>query len=105
MVTLKLQSGTAFEPTAFAAFVDSQPDLAPRWRPTFVRIAHDVATTHTNKILKRVLRREKFLIDRIADPVYWRPRGASQFRRLTGTDLAELRRRFERAGHAERLEE
>jgi fatty-acyl-CoA synthase len=105
MATLKLQSGATFEPAAFAAFVDNQPDLAPRWRPTFVRVAHDVATTHTNKVLKRVLRREKFLIDRIADPVYWRPRGADAFRPFTADDLADLRRRFDRAGHAARLEE
>jgi len=105
MVTLKLQSDAAFEPTAFAAFVDSQPDLAPRWRPTFVRVAHEVATTHTNKVLKRVLRREKFLVDRFADPVYWRPRGANRFRRFTAADLADLRERFERAGHLDRLEE
>jgi fatty-acyl-CoA synthase len=105
MVTLKLQSEAAFEPTAFAAFVDSQPDLAPRWRPMFVRVAREVATTRTNKVLKRVLRREKFLIDRITDPVYWRPRGAGEFRCFTADDLADLRRRFERAGHAERLEE
>ncbi len=105
MVTLKLQRDAEFAPTAFAAFIDNQPDLAPRWRPTFVRVARELATTHTNKVLKRVLRREKFLVDRIADPVYWRPRGASEFRRFTAEDLADLRRRFERAGHAERLEE
>ena len=105
MVTLKLQRGSEFDAATFAAFLDSQPDLPPRWRPTFLRIAHEVATTHTNKVLKRVLRREKFLIDRIGDPVYWRPRGASEFRRFTPDDLAALRQRFERAGHVARLEE
>jgi fatty-acyl-CoA synthase len=105
MVALKLQSGSEFDAATFAAFMDSQPELPPRWRPSFVRIAQEVATTHTNKVLKRVLRREKFLVDRIGDPVYWRPRGASEFRRFLPDDLAGVRERFERAGHASRLEE
>jgi hypothetical protein len=70
-----------------------------------VRVAPDLAATHTNKILKRALRREKFLVDRVTDPIYWRPRGAEQFRRFTVADLSELRQRFERAGYADRLEE
>ena len=58
-----------------------------------------------NKILKRALRREKFLVDRIADPVYWRPRGAADFRRFTDHDLDALRERFQAAGQADRLEQ
>jgi fatty-acyl-CoA synthase len=105
MATLKLQTGATFDHAAFARFVDHEPDLPQRWRPTFVRLAGELVTTHTNKVLKRVLRREKFLVDRIGDPVYWRPRGASAFRRFTTEDLAVLRVRFEQAGHAERLDE
>jgi fatty-acyl-CoA synthase len=105
MVTLALQTGAAFDPAAFGRFVDGAANLPPRWRPMFVRIAHDVAVTHTNKVVKRVLRREKFLVDRIADTVYWRPRGSNEFRRFTLDDLAAMRARFERAGHAARLEE
>jgi fatty-acyl-CoA synthase len=105
MATLKLQSGAAFDPAAFAVFVDSAADLPPRWRPTFLRVAHEVVVTHTNKVLKRVLRREKFLVDRISDAVYWRPRGLAEFRRFTTDDLAVLRERFARAGYADRLEE
>jgi len=56
-------------------------------------------------VLKRVLRREKFLIDRISDAVYWRPRGAIEFRAFSLDDLATLRVRFERAGHGDRMEE
>ena len=105
MVTLSLQTGAGFDPGAFGRFVDGDAQLPPRWRPTFVRLTHAVAVTHTNKVLKRVLRREKFLVDRISDPIYWRPRGATEFRALTRADLAALRARFERAGHADRLEE
>ena len=105
MAAITLQGDGGFDPLAFARFIDGARDLPPRWRPTFVRVAHELATTHTNKILKRALRREKFLVDRIADPVYWRPRGAAEFRRFTTGDLAALRERFERAGYADRLEE
>jgi acyl-CoA synthetase (AMP-forming)/AMP-acid ligase II len=105
MATLKLQTGATFDPKAFTTFVDSQPDLPPRWRPMFVRLASDLVVTHTNKVLKRVLKRDKFLVDRIADPVYWRPRGAGEFRRFAVEDLAALRVRFEQAGYADRLEE
>ena len=105
MATLTLQTGAQFDPVGFGRFVDSDAGLPPRWRPMFVRVTHDVAVTHTNKVLKRVLRREKFLVDRLSDTVYWRPRGASEFRPFTRADLAALRARFELAGHADRLEE
>ena len=105
MATIKLQSGTTFDATGFAAFLDQETGLPPRWRPTFLRVAGELVVTHTNKVLKRVLRREKFLVDRVADPIYWRPRGAGEFRLFTADDLARLRHRFVRAGHAERLEE
>ncbi|MFQ5666753.1 MAG: AMP-binding protein [Candidatus Binatia bacterium] len=105
MATIKLETGATFDPAAFAAFLDGEPDLPPRWRPTFVRVAEELVVTHTNKVLKRVLRREKFLIDHMTDPVYWRPRGANEFHVFSREDLAALRQRFDRAGHAQRLEE
>jgi len=105
MAALKLKSGARFDPVAFTAFVDGQKDLPPRWRPMFVRIARELQTTHTNKVLKRALRREKFLLDRFEDPVYWRPRGATAYQPFTTADLAALRERFERAGYKDRLEE
>ncbi len=105
MATLLLQTGTNFDPAAFTQFVDGAANLPPRWRPTFVRVAKEVAVTHTNKVLKRVLKRDKFLVDRLADPVYWRPRGANEFRPFTRDDLSVLRERFAQAGHADRLEE
>lgn len=105
MATIKLQTNAKFDPERFSRFIDGEPDFPPRWRPTFLRIAQELAVTHTNKVLKRVLKREKFLIDRIPDLVYWRPRGVTQFRLMTTEDLAALRERFERAGHADRLDE
>lgn len=105
MATLALQTGATFDPAVFSRFVDGAANLPPRWRPMFVRITYEVAVTQTNKVLKRVLRHEKFLVDRIRDPVYWRPRGATEFRLFRLDELADLRARFERAGYADRLEE
>jgi fatty-acyl-CoA synthase len=105
MAAIKLQEGAEFDPDGFAAFLDHEPDLPPRWRPTFVRVARELAVTCTNKVLRRALRREKFLVDRIADPIYWRPRGMDRFRRFSPEDLSALRERFTRAGHLDRLEE
>ena len=103
-MAIKLRSGAQFDPAAFSQFIDGEADLPPRWRPTFVRVAPELPTTHTGKVKKRVLQREKFLVERIADPVYWRPRGADQLKPFTAEDLAALRERFERAGYADRLE-
>ena len=105
MAAVILHDGARFDPVAFGGFLDHARDLPPRWRPTFVRVARELAATHTNKILKRTLRREKFLVDRIADPIFWRPRGTAEFRPFTAADLAALRERFERAGYADRLEQ
>jgi fatty-acyl-CoA synthase len=104
MAALELRAGAVFDPLAFGRFVDAESDLPQRWRPTFVRVATALATTATNKVMKRVLRKEKFLLDRVTDPVYWRPRGAETFEPFTPADLAALRQRFERAGQQHRLE-
>jgi fatty-acyl-CoA synthase len=104
MAALVLQDGVTFDADAFTRFVDGA-DLPPRWRPTFVRVGRDIASTATNKILKRALRRDKFLHARVADPLFWRPRGANTFRAFTAADLATLRDRFVKAGYADRLEE
>jgi fatty-acyl-CoA synthase len=104
MAAIELRTGASFDPAAFSHFLDEQPDLPPRWRPTFLRVAQDLKTTASNKVLKRVLQREKFLVDQITDPVYWRPRGAAEFRLFTTDDLGALRERFQRAGYADRLD-
>jgi len=105
MVTFKLKSGEAFDAAAFTHFVDGAAHLPPRWRPRFVRIAGELAVTHTNKVLKRQLRREKFLVTRGGDPVYWRRTKEAVFELFTVADLEELRARFAAAGNLHRWEE
>ncbi|MBX3023567.1 AMP-binding protein [bacterium] len=105
MAAIVLRPGAHFDAAAFSRFLDAHRGLPPRWRPMFLRIASQLPMTATNKILKRTLRREKFLLDRVADPLYWRPRGAETFAPFTAADLQTLRTRFANAGYADRLEE
>ena len=43
------------DPDTFEAFLDAQPDLSPKARPRYVRIATDLPSTATHKVLKRQL--------------------------------------------------
>ena len=101
MAALVLKDGLAFDGAAFVAWLDAQPDLGPKWRPTFVRIAEALPITPTNKILTRTLIHEKFCHDRVAgDALYRRARGASDFRPFSTTDESALRAEFESHGRA-----
>jgi fatty-acyl-CoA synthase len=91
MVALHLRAGTDFDPDAFVAFLDAQSDFSPKWTPRFVRVTDGLPSTATQKVLKRVLRHEHW---ECADPVWWRPARASEFRRLTPADAAEIRAQF-----------
>jgi fatty-acyl-CoA synthase len=104
MAALALREGATFDPDGFVRFLDTQPDLSPKWRPTWVRIVPELRRSETNKVLKRELQREKFLGVDGPDPLWWQPRGAATYRRFTGIDLATLRAQFARAGNAGRLE-
>ncbi len=58
MVTLVLRDGATLTPDRFEEFLAEQPDLSPKAWPRYVRIATEVPTTATNKVLKRALRSE-----------------------------------------------
>ena len=101
MAAVLLRPGTSFDGPSFAAWIDAQPDLSPRWRPRFVRTSRVLPTTATNKVLTRTLVHEKFRADRVGDdPVYVRERGAASYRRFTAEDEAALRRAFEVSGRS-----
>jgi fatty-acyl-CoA synthase len=103
MAALALRAGARFDPVAFAAFLDAQADLSPKWAPTYVRIVPDLRRSETNKVLNRDLQREGFLGVGGPDALWWRPRGAAHFRPFGADDLAALRARFARAGNLARL--
>jgi fatty-acyl-CoA synthase len=94
MAALTLRPGAAFDPAAFARFLGKQRDLGTKQAPRYVRIAERLPSTETNKILKRVLRRERW---ECADPVWLREADGS-YRRLGAADVAALRERFRARG-------
>jgi fatty-acyl-CoA synthase len=104
MAALALRDGAPFDPVAFAAFLDRQPDLSPKWVPTYLRLVPDLRRSETNKVMKRELQREGFREVAARDPLYWRPRGAREYARFTDEDLKTLRARFAAAGNLGRLD-
>ena len=55
MAAIVLNEGQTLDPDSFEAFLDAQPDLSPKARPRYVRIATDLPSTATHKVLKRQL--------------------------------------------------
>ncbi len=97
MAGVVLRDGATFDPTAFAAWVDAQDGVGPKWRPRFVRILQDPPTTGTNKIVKRSLVHDKWRADRVGrDQVYVRGRGEPAYRAFTADDERTLHESFVR---------
>ena len=55
MVAIVLNEGRTLDPDSFETFLNAQPDLSPKARPRYVRIAADLPSTATHKVLKRQL--------------------------------------------------
>ncbi len=99
MATVVLREDATFDGSSFAAWLDRQGDLAPRWSPRFVRVCRALPVTPTNKVLVRTLVHEKFRADRVGgDPVYVRDPGSDRFRRFGWEDEEALRAAFASAG-------
>jgi fatty-acyl-CoA synthase len=95
MAGLVLRDGAVFDPFAFAAWIDAQPDIGPKWRPRYVRVLVDPPTTGTFKIVKRTLVHEKWRRDRVGDDaVFVRERGADAYRPFTAADEEALHASF-----------
>ncbi|MER3452362.1 MAG: acyl-CoA synthetase [Acidimicrobiia bacterium] len=95
MACLVLKEGASFDPEGFAAWIDAQADLGPKWRPRYVRVTASMPVTPTNKILKRTLVHQKFRADRTAGDAVWvRERGEAAYRRFTAADEEALRAAF-----------
>lgn len=95
MAALILRPGARFDPAGFAAFLGEQRDLGTKMAPRYVRIAQALPSTETNKILKRVLRDERW---DCADPIWLRD-GAS-YRPLAEADRAAIAAAFEARGRS-----
>ena len=101
MAALQLRPGTTFDPDGFASFLASQPDLGTKWTPRFVRIAATLPVTETSKVLKRVLRRDRWETD---DEVWWQPEKGGAYLHLTPADVDALRAEFAARGRQPVLE-
>ncbi|HMQ27866.1 MAG TPA: AMP-binding protein, partial [Acidimicrobiales bacterium] len=95
MAALVLRPGASLDPLAFAEWVDALPDVGPKWRPRYLRLATDLPTTGTNKVVTRTLVSQKVRRDRVGDDGLWvRERGETAYRPFTEDDEAALRSRF-----------
>ena len=55
MAAIVLKEGAALTPEELESFLSGQPDLSPKAWPRYVRIAADLPSTATHKVLKREL--------------------------------------------------
>ncbi len=101
MTALKLRDGAKFDPKGFFDFCEGQVtggSMDRKWFPDFVRIVDDFEWTGTQKILVRPLKKDHFSRKKLPDaPIYWRKRGDTAFRPLTGDDWEALRKDFAKA--------
>ena len=86
MAAIELWPGVVFDPDEFDAFLRGQPDLGPKWLPTFVRIDDDLPKLASMKLDKTRLRRDAWSADR----VWWRPVKSEGLRTLTDDDRNAL---------------
>ena len=93
MAALILRPGACFDPAGFAAFLAEQRDLGTKMAPRYVRIAETLPSTETNKILKRVLRDERW---ECGDPVWLRD--GTGYRRLEDGDRKAILAAFDARG-------
>lgn len=70
MAAVVLHDGRTFDPPSFEEFLDAQPDLSPKARPRYVRIAAELPSTATHKVLKRQLISEGTEVGE--DEILWR---------------------------------
>lgn len=101
MTALELRPGAGFDPADFDEFLSEQPDLGTKWSPRYVRVTASLPMTETQKILKRLLRRERW---DVTDPVWWRSGKGQPLGAMTDDDRADLQARFEARGRLEALE-
>jgi fatty-acyl-CoA synthase len=100
MAALVLREGAVLDPAGFARWLDGDSGLPPKWRPRYLRVARELPTTGTNKVVTRTLSHQKLRRDRIGDhdELWVRDRGADAYRRFGPDDEAALRREFGAAG-------
>jgi fatty-acyl-CoA synthase len=97
MAVLELRHGTSFDPEAFSTFLDAQGDLGTKWAPHFLRIVDEIPVTGNGKVDRKPLQAQRW---RVADPVWWRPGRALDYRLLTDDDIERFEQQFEDNGRS-----
>jgi fatty-acyl-CoA synthase len=91
MAAVMLEPETSFDPEGFAKFLAAQDDLGTKWAPRYVRVVtDDFPRTETHKILKRVLRRERW---ESTDAVWIRDPDCG-YRLITPADVSAIHAEF-----------
>ena len=86
MVALEFRAEATFDPVAFDTFLSGQPDLGPKWLPSFVRVTDELPKLASMKVDKRRLRGDAWRVD----GVFWRPAKGERLRLLDDADRARL---------------
>ena len=86
MVAVEVDDPSGFDLGTFDEFVQAQPDLGPKWVPSFVRVTPELPKLASMKIDKTRLRREGW----DAPTVSWRPERGDELRPMTPADVAAL---------------
>jgi fatty-acyl-CoA synthase len=86
MAAIELRDGFVFDPAAFDEFLRAQPDLGPKWVPSFVRISKELPKLASLKLDKTRLRREAWKVEEI----FWRPGKGQSLRTLASEDRRKL---------------
>lgn len=98
MAALQMKPGVEFNAADFIEFIRTQKDFGSKWMPALIRVSENLPVTHTVKVLKRPLRRERW---QCAEPVWqW---GGDTYTLMTETDKNKLVKEFEDRGRAEVL--
>jgi fatty-acyl-CoA synthase len=99
MAALILRPEASFDPKGFSDFLSGESDLGTKMAPRYVRVAESLPSTETNKILKRVLRDDRWECD---DPVWIRD--GDSYRLLEQEDRDAIRQTFSVRGRIGELD-
>ena len=96
MAALQVQPGTTFDIGEFAEFLRAQPDLGPKWIPSFIQIVEEFPMTPSNKVIKRelVLRRWHDAENQENARIWWRDSKDIRFDVFGREQAQQLRAKF-----------
>lgn len=98
MAAVEIPEGVRFEDLALGAFLAEQEDLGTKGAPRYVRVAHQLPTTGSNKLRKKEMRADGW---RTTDEVHWWVgRGEPSYVRMTDEDKQTLREQFAASGRS-----